>query len=161
MKFAKVVPYSVSVAAVVSLVDLCFDADRDLLRKDIHTVLESPGIYGDVYGLWDGEVLVGCLCYGRCYAGEWAGEGYISHLAVRPEFRRRGLATYMVDKAIADLKASGAPCVCMTVKVGSVAALSFWQRYGVMLYDPAYESDGYGMYESYVRWFGEGDDDYS
>ena len=141
---------------VLDLVDGSFDADRSVLECDLREVQTSPEVQGHIYGLWDGEVLVGAIVYGQCYVAQWNGEGYISHLVVRPEFRRRGLATQMIRHALADLKEMGSPCVCVTIKVGNAVALKMWKRYGFQLYDPAYEIDGYGAYEGYVLWFDGG-----
>ena len=141
---------------VLDLADSSFDVDRSVLETDLREVLTSPEVQGYIYGLWDGEVLAGMIVSGQVYVGEWTGEGYISHLAVRREYQRKGLATHMVNRAMADLKSSGARCVCVSIKVGNVPGLTFWKRYGFLLYNDAYESDGYdGPYEGYVKYFKE------
>ena len=142
---------------VLDLVDGSFDADRSVLERDLRGIIASPETQGEVYGLWIGDHLIACVAYGRYYMEGWNGEGGISHLVVDKDFRRKGLGTQIILQALFDLKSSGAPCVCITVKVGDSVALNMWKRYGFELYDPAYESEGYGMYEGYVLWFKEGD----
>lgn len=144
---------------LLDLVDRSFDTDRSILERDLRAILASPETHGCVYGLWVDDILIACVAYGRYYMSNWTGQGGISHLAVDKGFRREGLATQMILQALFDLKLWGAPCATVQVKVGNEVALKIWQRFGFKLYDPACEPDEYGLFDGYVLWFEEDDDD--
>jgi ribosomal protein S18 acetylase RimI-like enzyme len=70
----------------------------------------------------DGDAIVGSVIAG------WDGwRGTIYRLAVAPAYRRRGIATQLVDEAEAQLRAHGARRMHLIVsRAGGEAAESFW-----------------------------------
>ena len=153
MRFEKI--KASELQSVVDLLVTGFDAVRTVLEDTMKKILDSSETWGHIYGLWEGDLLVGTISYGSCFAPPlWNGEGVISHLVVREGYRRRGLARKMIDKALSDMKAQYLPCVAITVAVGNDVALGIWKSYGFELYCPACEVVGHAdKYEGYVKWF--------
>lgn len=67
---------------------------------------------------------------GTVIAG-WDGHrGWIYHLAVAPELRRRGLGRQLMDEAEDRLRALGCPKINLQVRAENVAAVTFYERLG-------------------------------
>ena len=159
MKLEKVEPLCpLTVLSVITLLDITFSGDRSQYRDEVHRILNEPEIYGDLYALWDDGFLVGTVSYGPCFIPEWNGEGNISHLAIHPKRRREGHGKRIVDHAIADMKAQGLPCVCITIAQDNEVAKKFWANYDFEIYYIGHKSI-YGVHDCYVMWFKEGDND--
>ena len=106
--------------SVIDLLDASFPVSRAFIERDLKEIQKHPKANGDIYGLWaDGE-LVGTAIYGAIYDSDdgWEGEGSIRYLAVHPEHRRKGHATWIIKRAIADLRQLNCPCI----------GVSVWQR---------------------------------
>jgi len=73
----------------------------------------------------DGETIVGTILCG--YDGR---RGFIYHLAVAREHRRRGLAAELVRLCLLRLKGEGIERCLIVVVEGNEDALQFWQRVG-------------------------------
>lgn len=67
---------------------------------------------------------------GTILCGQDGRRGFIYHLAVAREFRRRGLAAEMVQRCLSSLKAEGLERCLIVVVEGNEAALRFWERVG-------------------------------
>ena len=67
---------------------------------------------------------------GVIIAGNDGRRGYIYHTAVNPERRREGIATKLVDTALAALKAEGINKVALVVFGRNEPGNAFWERYG-------------------------------
>lgn len=66
------------------------------------------------------------------FAMEYAGlEGWIDDLFVREPYRRRGVATALLDAVIADCQRRGARALCVAVGASNVPAASLYTRYGL------------------------------
>ena len=124
MDFQKIQPSDVE--AVVDLLDTAFPVSRAYIENDLREIQNQPKANGEIYGLWvDGERLSALQHTARCYGktssqpdGEaWDGEGLIRYLAVHPEHRRKGHATWIINTAIKALKSVGSPCVAVGVCV--------------------------------------------
>ena len=51
-------------------------------------------------------------------------------LAVRPEFRKRGVARALVEQALCDMKAQGATEIFLDVEDGNLAAIALYEALG-------------------------------
>lgn len=98
----------------------------DALEALLRTVERDPGLFlvardaagdvvGTVLGGWDGR------------------RGYLYHLAVAPEWRRRGVATALVDEVERRLRERGAPKVKLQIMRGNEASRAFFAARG---YEP-------------------------
>ena len=100
--------------------------------------------------------LVGTAIYGACYDKEddgWNGEGCIRYLAIHPEHRRKGHATWIIKRAIADLKQWDSPCIAVSVLAEDKVVIKMWEDFGFKYYD-THSLDEYGTHGySYALWF--------
>jgi ribosomal-protein-alanine N-acetyltransferase len=71
------------------------------------------------------EIIVGYIC-----VTFRAHESHILNLAVHPDFRRRGVATILMDKAIGELKKRGCIFVHLKVRVSNTGAQRFYELLG-------------------------------
>lgn len=73
----------------------------------------------------DGVQIVGAvLC------GHDGRRGYLNHLAIRPEYRRRGLGSQMVETCLASLKSIGILKCNIFLYAGNELGEQFWKRHG-------------------------------
>jgi ribosomal protein S18 acetylase RimI-like enzyme len=112
--------------------------DRDIERKlDVNPELFLVG--------FSNKTLVA-----TCMAGYEGHRGWINYLAVAPEYRRRGLATRMMDAAEKRLRSSGCPKINLQVRTSNKAVIQFYESIGYtidgvislgkrLVADPAYE----------------------
>ena len=56
--------------------------------------------------------------------------GYIYHTAVRPEYRHRGIASELVNKAVSALEARGIAKAALLVFGRNTGANAFWEKMG-------------------------------
>ena len=145
---------------VVDLLDESFQVSRELIERDLKEIQGNPKTGGDIYGLWVDETLVGTVVYGAIYGTPscqsdeaWEGEGEIRYLAIDPKHRRKGYATWIIKKAIEDLKQVGSPCVAVSVLAGDKVAEKIWEGFGFKKDNEAYTTDEYGTHDSYALWF--------
>ena len=57
-------------------------------------------------------------------------QGYIYHTAVRPEYRHRGIASELVNKAVSALEALGIAKAALLVFGRNTGANAFWEKMG-------------------------------
>lgn len=69
--------------------------------------------------------LVGCAM-----AGHDGRRGYLQHVIVAPEHRRRGIARELVNRCVAALTGQGIEKLHLDVMMGNEAAMAFWKRLG-------------------------------
>lgn len=86
------------------------------LRRNPNTCFVAEENGGDIAGV--------------IIAGNDGRRGYIYHTAVNPERRREGIATKLVDTALAALKAEGINKVALVVFERNEPGNAFWERYG-------------------------------
>lgn len=72
-----------------------------------------------------GPRIVGFLC--AWFVG---GEFHINNLAVHPGYRRRGIASHILEEMLCRAKASGARIGYLEVRASNEAAIAIYQRYG-------------------------------
>ena len=129
--------------AITEMEQLCFTDpwNRDMVAAEFSGL--NPVKY---YGAEAGGRLVG-------YAGIWtiAPEGYITNVAVHPDFRRRGIASMLLDELIADCTEKGCTDITLEVRVSNSPAIALYESFG---FESAgirkrYYSDGE---DAYVMW---------
>ena len=57
-------------------------------------------------------------------------ELYIAHLAVFPEYRRRGIATYLLERVNTEALKLGKPNLSLLVAMENTSAISLYQKFG-------------------------------
>ena len=159
MDFQKIQPANFE--SVIDLLETAFPLSRSYIENDLRKVQQQPKANGDIYGLWVDGTLVGTVIYGAIYgktssqpdSEAWGGEGLIRYLAVHPEHRRKGYATWIIQRAIKDVKAVGSPCISVSVLAEDTVAIKMWQDFGFEKYDDTY-TDEFGVtHHAYALWF--------
>jgi len=75
--------------------------------------------------VWDGDALIGTVM------GAWDGcRAHFARLAVNPEYRRRGIARTLVDRAEQLLRKRGAKRIYADILKDSPEAFDFWRALG-------------------------------
>jgi ribosomal protein S18 acetylase RimI-like enzyme len=92
-------------------------------RRDIERKLEVNAEWF-VVGTLDGSVVATCM------AGYEGHRGWINYLAVSPSFRRRGLATKMMEHAERILKAAGCPKINLQIRTSNDEVIRFYEAIG-------------------------------
>ncbi|MDR3120070.1 MAG: ribosomal protein S18-alanine N-acetyltransferase [Clostridiales bacterium] len=66
------------------------------------------------------------------YCGYWSivGEAHITNVAVRPDFRRRGVARALLSAMLADIAARGHTAATLEVRDGNSAAICLYEGFG-------------------------------
>ena len=146
--------------SVVDLLDASFPISRAFIERDLKEIQKHPKANGDIYGLWVDATLVGTAIYGSIYGTTssqpdeeaWEGEGLIRYLAIHSEHRRKGHATWIIKRAIADLRQLGSPCIGVSVLSEDTVAIKIWEDFGFQKYDDTF-TDEYGTHHAYGLWF--------
>ncbi len=73
---------------------------------------------------------IGRKIIATCMAGYEGHRGWINYLAVSPEYRRRGIASRIMEKAEMALKASGCPKINLQVRETNVGVIRFYESIG-------------------------------
>jgi ribosomal protein S18 acetylase RimI-like enzyme len=94
----------------------------------------APGLLIDVKMRVQPELLLVCEhgagIAGAVMAGFDGIRGWIAHLAVAPELRRRGVATQLMRAAEAHLRALGAPKINLQVRATNRGVVAFYEKLG-------------------------------
>jgi hypothetical protein len=119
------------------------DADRWALEQlwarvfPNESARNAPAVMIDTKLKVQAELLLVGTVDGAVVAGVMAGfdgvRGWIYHLAVAPEWRRRGFATQLVRAAELGLRALGCPKVNLQVRATNSAVVAFYQSLGYQL----------------------------
>ncbi|GBG13655.1 GCN5 family acetyltransferase [Novimethylophilus kurashikiensis] len=67
---------------------------------------------------------------GSIMAGQDGWRGYLYHVAVHPDWRRQGIGTQLVEKAVAAIQSRGIPRIHCLVKHDNADAQAFWLKHG-------------------------------
>ena len=73
----------------------------------------------------EADAIVGCV-----FAGHDGRRGYLQHLAVGADYRRRGIGSALVACCVAELERIGIEKCHLDVLAGNAAAAGFWSRRG-------------------------------
>ena len=122
----------------------------------VHSIVNDPKIFGQMYVLWVDNKIVGTITYGAYFNHDWDGDGLISYLAVDPKYRRKGYGRFMVNYAIEDMKAQKLPCIAIAVGQSNEVAKKFWENFDFQLYAKGHESNG-NRFDCYAMWLGKED----
>ena len=154
---------------ILDLLDVSFPICREIIDQDLQEVIDDPTPHGKIYRLKvDGNQIVGTAIYGRLYGtpkshpGDvWEGEGILRYLAIHPDHRRKGYATWIINKVMSDLKDVGCPCLCISIwRHADDVYRNLYKRFGFEYYDSSI-SERYGEYfgeqDYYVYWFPTGE----
>ncbi len=97
-------------------------SDADSPENLRHYLERNRGLSHVAY---EGERLVGAvLC------GHDGRRGYLHHMAVAPEYRRRGVGQHLAERCLQALTASGFSRCHLFVHHDNQAALAFWKQTG-------------------------------
>lgn len=77
------------------------------------------------FGVFENGELVGAIL-----SGHDGRRGYIYHTVVLPEYRRRGIASALVEAAVEALQKEGITRVCLNVIETNEAGKAFWLKKG-------------------------------
>jgi N-acetylglutamate synthase len=99
------------------------EVDDDDLKKNFKIYLaRNPGL---CFVAYEGDTLVGAV---KC--GHDGRRGYLHHLAVRAEYRKKGLAKKLIARSLANLKKQGIrKCNCFVFDSNRMAK-TFWKHNG-------------------------------
>ena len=73
----------------------------------------------------DAGTIVGCV-----FAGHDGRRGYLQHLAVRADYRHRGIGSALIARCVAALESAGIEKIHLDVLTTNTAAAEFWSRRG-------------------------------
>ena len=74
--------------------------------------------------------VVGCV-----FAGHDGRRGYLQHLAVHPDYRRRGIGGALIERCVVALAGAGIVKIHLDVLAGNASAAAFWSARGWMRRD--------------------------
>ena len=100
--------------------------------SDPHDVIErKQTVQADLFlvGILDDRVA------GTVLAGFDGVRGWVHHLAVVPELRRRGIAGLLMDRAEESLLAMGCPKLNLQVRSTNTGVIAFYERLGYTVED--------------------------
>jgi ribosomal protein S18 acetylase RimI-like enzyme len=107
---------------------LCFPG-RDVERLSLacrHSILKLYSVRNLAKLIWRGMVI------GRTREAE-KDEFLVAHVAVFEQFRRKGIATALLEKATVLAKEAGYSRVVLEVEIGNTAAIECYQRFGFVI----------------------------
>lgn len=96
-----------------------------------HFLRRNPGCSFAAYA---GTRLVGAVL-----AGHDGWRGYLYHMAVKPDYRERGIGANLVNNAVAAIKRDGIPKVHCLVKRNNLIAQQFWEACGFEMRDELFD----------------------
>ena len=108
---------------IADMETICFADDpwsRDMVAAEFSGI--NPARY--YVGEEDGHIVA--------YAGIWliAPEGYITNVAVLPEYRRKGAASAILRKMIEEANEEGVSDITLEVRVSNAAAIALYRSFG-------------------------------
>lgn len=118
----KIVPMTEQhVAGIKKIDDLCFESPWSL--KSFESELTNPlAVY--FVALLNDEVIG--------YCGYWwiFDEGQITNIAVHPKFRKKGIASALMDKMVEKCSVTDVYSLTLEVRKSNQAAISLYEKYG-------------------------------
>ena len=80
---------------------------------------------GTCFVSFDGGIVTGAIL-----CGHDGRRGYIYHTVVRPEYRKQGIGTALINAAVSALNDEGITRVCLNVMESNEAGKAFWEKMG-------------------------------
>ena len=80
---------------------------------------------GTSFVAFDGDIVTGAIL-----CGHDGRRGYIYHTVVRPEYRKQGIGTALINAAVSALNDEGITRVCLNVMESNEAGKAFWEKMG-------------------------------
>ena len=110
--------------AVAALETACFAAPwtREGLAEELRNP-QAHFLVAEADGAVAGYIGVQEIC----------GEGYVTNVAVLPQYRRRGIGERLLREAIRGAKERGCDFLSLEVRVGNAAAIRLYERLGLRL----------------------------
>jgi len=116
---------------------------REMQEQDIPEILEiermsfttpwsETAFFNEIhkhYSIKRVAVLEGYII-GYTIANYIISEGHILNLAVHPDFRRRGIATVLVEEVLNGLREKGCKFSFLEVRASNIGAKKFYERFG-------------------------------
>lgn len=150
---------------ILDLLDASFPIRRELINRDLQEVIDDPRPHGKIYRLKvDGNQIVGTAIYGQIYrtpqsqsdSNARESQGILRYLAIHSDHRRKGYATWILNKVMSDLKDAGCPCLCISIWPDDDVCRSLSKRFGFEYFDTFINED-HGIpddkHNIYVYWF--------
>lgn len=81
----------------------------------------------------------GTRLIGAVLAGHDGWRGYLYHMAVKPDYRERGIGAQLVNAAVGAIKREGIAKVHCLVKRNNLIAQQFWEACGFQLRDELFD----------------------
>jgi ribosomal protein S18 acetylase RimI-like enzyme len=81
----------------------------------------------------------GSRLVGAVLAGHDGWRGHLYHMAVKPDYRERGIGAQLVNAAVGAIKREGIPRVHCLVKRDNLIAQQFWEACSFKLRDEFYD----------------------
>ena len=81
----------------------------------------------------------GSRLVGAVLAGHDGWRGHLYHMAVKPDYRGRGIGAQLVSAAVGAIKKEGIPKVHCLVKRDNLIAQQFWEACNFKLRDELYD----------------------
>lgn len=92
-------------------------------EKDFQQMLLHD--YARYYVAEDNGRVVGC-----CGLLDMAGEGEITNVAVEEAYRRKGIASMLLDRTLREGEAAGIKAFTLEVRTGNKAAICLYEKFG-------------------------------
>ena len=112
-----------------------------------------PQLFMDIYEAWPRGFLVAEFhkILGFIAGSKIANEARILMLAVRKEYRRRGIGSALLKKFMAVCKSEGLVSIRLEVRTSNIDAIEFYKRFGfhIISFIPNYYTNGDA---AYVMW---------
>lgn len=118
----KIVPMTKEhVEGIKKIDDLCFESPWSL--KSFESELSNPlAVY--FVALLDKQVIG--------YCGYWwvFDEGQITNIAVHPDYRKKGIASKLIDEMVKKCSVTDVYSLTLEVRVSNLSAISLYEKYG-------------------------------
>ena len=114
--------------ALVALDDVCFDPPFRFSRSAMRSFVQARNARVTIAEATDGSLAGFCVLHLQHAKPDVV--GYIVTLDVAAEYRRRGLAGELMDRAEAEALEAGCSAVALHVFTGNATAIRFYERRG-------------------------------
>ena len=96
--------------------------DDDSREATARYLARNPGL--SFVALIEGQLVGSALC------GHDGRRGYLQHVAIKPAFRKRGIADALVNRCLSALSAAGITKAHLAVLTDNAPAIAYWSNRG-------------------------------